>query len=431
MLIRQVQALDPAGGARRELDIKVEDGRIVKLADPGTLQPEEGSGCVIEGRGLFCAPGFMDVHVHFRDPGFSYKEDIETGARAAAAGGFTRVVCMANTKPAVDTPETLRYVLEKGRRTGIRVMSCAAITRGLKGRELVDMAALKEAGAIGFTDDGIPLLDEGLVRRAMEQAAALSMPLSFHEEHPGLIAQNGINRGAVSERLGLQGSPHEAEDCLVERDCRLALETGCRILIQHISSAASVELVRKAKAAGAPVFAEATPHHFSLTQEAVLEHGSLAKMNPPLRTEEDRMAIIQGLRDGTIDVIATDHAPHSREEKERPLTEAPSGIIGLETAFALGVTSLVRPGFLTLEELAAKMILGPAEVYGLKAPCIALGEPADLVLFDPDASWQVKGFFSKASNSPFVGKWLHGKIKATVCGGRVVYCAENERQRLP
>ena len=423
MLIRQARTLDPAGGPMRELDIKVEDGRIAELAEPGTLEATDEKERVLEGQGLVCGPGFMDVHVHFRDPGFPHKEDIETGARAAAAGGFTRVVCMANTKPAVDTPETLRYVLEKGGGTGIHVMSCAAVTKGLKGRELVDMAALKEAGAIGFTDDGIPLLDEGLVRQAMEQAAALHMPLSFHEEHPGLIAQNGINRGAVSERLGLQGSPHEAEDCLVERDCRLALETGCRTLIQHISSAVSVDLVRRAKAAGAPVFAEATPHHFSLTQEAVLEHGSLAKMNPPLRTEEDRQAIIRGLRDGTIDVIATDHAPHSREEKARPLTEAPSGIIGLETAFALGVTNLVRPGLLTLEELVAKMTLGPALVYGLKPPRIALGEPADLVLFDPEERWTVEGFLSRASNSPFLGEKLYGKIKATVCEGKVVYFA--------
>ena len=425
MLIRQVQALDLAGGSRRELDIRVEGGRIAELAEPGALEPADEKECVLQGRGLVCTPGFMDVHVHFRDPGFPHKEDIETGARAAAAGGFTRVVCMANTKPAVDTPETLRYVLEKGKRTGIRVMSCATVTKGLKGRELVDMETLREAGAVGFTDDGIPLLDEGLVRQAMEQAAALDMPLSFHEEHPGLIAQNGINRGAVSEGLGIQGSPHEAEYCLVERDCRLALETGCRVLIQHISSAVSVELVRKAKAAGAHVFAEATPHHFSLTQEAVLEHGSLAKMNPPLRTEEDRMAIIRGLRDGTIDVIATDHAPHSKEEKARPLTEAPSGIIGLETAFALGVTNLVRPGFLTLEELVAKLTLGPAMLYGLKPPRIALGEPADLVLFDVEECWEVKGFLSRASNSPFLGEKLYGKIKTTVCGGEVVYLPGN------
>lgn len=422
--IREIRVIDPESHLDQVLDLELNQGRIAKMAAPGELRPRVEGGeelLELDGRGLVCAPGFMDVHVHFRDPGFTYKEDIETGARAAAAGGFTRVVCMANTKPVAETPETLAYVLEQGRKTGIHVMTCGALTKGLEGRELADLEALKEAGAAGFTDDGKPLLDEGLVRRAMEKARKLGLPVSFHEEDPGLIAQNGINRGAVSRQLGLLGSPHEAEDVLVERDCRLALETGCRVVIQHMSSACSVELVRRAKAAGAPVSAEATPHHFSLTQEAVLRHGALAKMNPPLRTEEDRQALIQGLQDGTIDVIATDHAPHSREEKERPLTEAPSGIIGLETALALGITNLVRPGYLSLEELMRKMSVNPARLYGLEAPRICPGAPADLVLFAEGEAWRVERFHSKASNSPFTGSTLYGRVHATICGGRIIY----------
>lgn len=420
ILIKQIRVIDPVQKLDQVMDLELKEGCISRMgAFAGKVQ-ESAYERVLDGRGLTCAPGFMDVHVHFRDPGLTYKEDILTGAAAAAAGGFTRVVCMANTKPVVDEPETLRYVLEKGAQTGIHVMSCAAVTKGFDGKELVDMPAMKEAGAAGFTDDGIPILDEELVRTAMTQAKALQVPISLHEEDPGLISQNGINKGAVSEKLGIGGAPHEAEDRLVERDARLALETGCTTIIQHISSGVAVDLVRKAKAIGAPIAAEATPHHFSLTEDAVLTHGTLAKMNPPLRTEWDRQAIIEGLKDGTIDMIATDHAPHSKEEKEKALTEAPSGILGLETSFALGVTNLVRPGHLTLAELIAKMSVAPAVIYGLEAPRIAEGEPADLVLFSEEA-WKVEKFASKSENSPFAGMSLYGKIKCTICGGAVVY----------
>ncbi|MCI8415940.1 MAG: dihydroorotase [Lachnospiraceae bacterium] len=413
--------IDPVSKTEQYLDLELGDGKIIGIGQPGQLGEASAGTRVIDARGYVCAPGFMDVHVHFREPGQTHKEDILTGARAAAAGGYTRVVCMANTSPVVDTPEILSRVLKKGEETGIHVLCCGAVTKGLQGVELVDMEALKAAGAAGFTDDGKPLLEEALVREAMIRAKNLGMPLSFHEEDPNLIAQNGIHGGAVSQRLGIEGSPHKAEDILVERDCRLAGETGCRIIIQHISSAGSVDLVRKAKAAGAPVFAEATPHHFSLTEEAVLEHGSLAKMNPPLREEKDRQAIIQGLRDGTIDVIATDHAPHSAEEKGKPLTEAPSGIIGLETALALGVTNLVRPGHLSLAQLVEKLTINPARLYGLEFLGIREGAPADLVLFSQTESWTVDKFLSKSSNSPFVGKKLYGRVKATICGGQVVY----------
>ncbi len=279
---------------------------------------------------------------------------------------------------------------------------------------------------MGFTDDGIPLLDEKLVKEAMERAVKLNVPLSFHEEDPAFIVNNGINHGKVSEQLGIFGSPALAEDCLVARDCMIALHTGAAVDIQHISSAASVKMVKLAKELGAKVYAEVTPHHFTLTEEAVLKHGTLAKMNPPLRTEEDRKAIIQGLKDGSIDIIATDHAPHSAEEKSKELTEAPSGIIGLETALGLGVTNLVRPGHLTMMELMEKMSLNPSMLYRLDFGCIKEECAADLVIFDPNEEWTVGEYASKSSNSPFTGERLFGKVKYTICGGRIVYQDEKD-----
>ena len=316
LIIEGARILDPAAGRDAVGDIVIEGERIretrpVGLGREAARQAGEENCRVIDAAGMTVAPGLADVHVHFRDPGFTYKEDIETGARAAARGGFTTVVCMANTKPIADNRETLEYVLEKGRKTGIRVLSCAAISKGFQGKELTDMEGLLAAGAAGFTDDGIPLMDGAFVRRAMEEAARLDTVLSFHEEDKTFIKENGINHGAVSDRLGIYGSPALAENSLVARDCMIALDTGARIDIQHISSGPAVEMVRLAKKLGAQVWAEVTPHHFALTEDVVLAHGSLAKMNPPLRTERDRQMMIEGLKDGTIDMIATDHAPHS------------------------------------------------------------------------------------------------------------------------
>ena len=376
---------------------------------------------VIDASGLVAAPGLVDVHVHFRDPGFTYKEDIHTGAAAAARGGFTTVVCMANTKPPVDNVETLEYILNEGKKTGIHVLQAAAVSKGLKGKELTDMAQLKAHGAVGFTDDGIPLMDGKLVKEAMEEAARLDVPLSFHEEDPAFIVNNGINHGAVSKQLGIYGSPSVAEDSLVARDSMIALHTGAAVDIQHISSAAAVKTVKFAKELGADIYAEVTPHHFTLTEDAVLKHGTMAKMNPPLRTEADRQAIIEGLKDGSIDIIATDHAPHSQEEKAKELTQAPSGIIGLETALGLGITNLVRPGHLTLLQLMEKMSLNSARLYRFDLGYIESGKEADLVIFDPDEEWTAGEFVSKSSNSPFVGEKLFGKVKYTICSGQVVY----------
>lgn len=421
--IRGGRILDPENGVDKRSDFTVKDGKICALG-----QPIDEAACerVIDAEGLVIAPGFVDVHVHFRDPGLTYKEDVETGARAAARGGFTTVVCMANTKPVVDNPETLAYVLEKGKGTGIHVETCACVTKGMQGRELTDMSALRSLGAAGFTDDGIPILDRELLKRAFEEARELDVPISLHEEDPALIANNGINRGSVSEKLGIGGSPAEAEISMVETDCALALETGAKVNIQHISTAGAVEAVRRAKAAGANVYAEAAPHHFTLTEEAVLQHGTLAKMNPPLRTEADRLAVIEGLKDGTIDLIATDHAPHSQEEKAKALTEAPSGIIGLETSLSLGIMNLVEPGHLTLLQLMEKMSRNPAKLYGFPYPGIVEGAPADLVIFDEKEVWRAERFASKSSNSPFQNQELRGSVRYTFCGGRPVYEAGKE-----
>lgn len=426
MIIKNGRVIDPKSGFDGIADIIIKDGKIKKIlkkAEASEVQealPETGEE-VIDASGLIVAPGLIDVHVHFRDPGLTYKEDIETGAAAAKAGGFTTVVMMGNTKPVIDNEETLRYVLEKGGQTGIHVLSAANITKGMKGKELTDMEALRAQGAAGFTDDGVPIMDVKLLMKAMEMAKKLDVPLSFHEEDPGFIINNGINRGAVSEALGIGGSPRVAEDSLVARDCMIALYTGACVNVQHISSKNAVAAVALAKKLGADVWAEVTPHHLTLDETAVLEFGSLAKMNPPLRTKEDREALIAALKDGTIDMIATDHAPHSKEEKEKPLTEAPSGIIGLETSLPLCVTELVKKGHLSYVELFEKMCLNPARLYRLDSGYLAEGGPADLVIFDDQEEFAAGPFESKSSNSPFTGRKMFGKVKTTICSGKAVY----------
>ena len=416
--IRGGRIIDPVSGKDFIGDLILENGTIKAVGERLNL---DGCEDIIEAAGMAVAPGLVDVHVHFRDPGLTYKEDILTGAHAAAAGGFTTVVCMANTKPVIDNAETLQYVLNKGKETGIHVLSCACVTKGMQGKELVDMDALRAAGAAGFTDDGIPILDEEVLKAALIKAEELQVPVSLHEEDPKLITNNGINRGPVSEKLGIGGSPAEAEITMVERDCRLAEETGSYVNIQHISTAGAVEAVRTSKRRGSHVTAEAAPHHFTLTDEAVLTYGTLAKMNPPLRTEADRQAVIEGLKDGTIDMIATDHAPHSIDEKGKPLTEAPSGIVGLETSLALGITELVKPGCLTLMELMRKMSQNPAALYHLPYQGIAEGAPADLVIFAADEEWKPESFCSKAVNTPFKGWNLTGRVHYTICDGKIVY----------
>ena len=418
MLLKNGFLINPRTNTNQITDIRITDGQISELGS--SLSPLDDEQ-MIELNGLTVSPGLIDTHIHFRDPGLTYKEDLHTGALAAAKGGVTSVICMANTKPTVDSIETLKDILTRGAKEKIRIYQTAAVSQGLKGEIMNDFDALKAAGACGFTDDGIPLLDADFCSKAMEKAAQLNMPISLHEEDKSFITNNGISAGEVSEKLGIKGSPSIAEEVMVARDCMLALHTKAPVVIQHISSGNSVALVRLAKKLGADIHAEATPHHFTLTEEAVLTYGTLAKMNPPLRTEKDRLAIIEGLKDGTIDLIATDHAPHSEEEKNKPLTEAPSGITGLETSLGLGITNLVKTGHLTLMELLEKMTWNPAALYHLPSGSIEKGAPADLVIFDPDEKWTADTFLSKSSNTPFKGAELYGKIHYTICRGEVVY----------
>ena len=426
MFIKNGRVVDPVTGTDEIMNIIIKDNIIEEVGhDISIDETDTDNVTVIDAAGLVVAPGLMDTHVHFRDPGFTYKEDIITGAAAAARGGFTSVVCMANTKPAVDNIETLDYIQKKGETTGIHVMQTAAVTKDLKGTELVDMEALADAGAVGFTDDGIPIMDEHVLTMAMKKAAELDLPISLHEEDPEFIIKSGVNQGKVAEQLGYGGASSTAEDVMVARDCVLALHTGASVCIQHISSGNSVELVRTAKKLGADVHAEATPHHFTLTEDAVLMYGTNARMNPPLRTEDDRVKIIEGIKDGTIDMIVTDHAPHSEEEKAKPLESAPSGITGLETSLALGIKSLVEPGHISLMKLMELMSKNPAEFYRMVPGSVTKGAPADLVIFGEKETWTVRkeDFASKASNSPFIGWELPGKVHYTICSGKIVYQA--------
>ena len=417
--------MDPKTGTQTKADLILNDStveKIIPLTDECVSKIDENADEVIDAAGLIAAPGLVDVHVHFRDPGFTAKEDIHTGAASAARGGYTSVVMMGNTDPRCDNIETLRYMQEKAAKEPIHIYVTCNATMGMKGEELTDIPALHKAGAVGVTDDGLPIMDHGILTQVFLKAAACGIPVSLHEEDPSLIENNGVNRGKASDHYGIGGSPSEAEYSLIRRDLKLASGTGVSVDIQHISTAEGVEAVRQARKDGVNVHAEATPHHFTLTDDAVITHGTNAKMNPPLRSESDRMAIINGLQDGTIDMIATDHAPHTTEEKSLSITKAPSGIIGLETALGLGITELVKKGYLSMMDLLRVMTIGPAQVYNLDAGYIAEGGPADIVLIDPDAEWTVEDdFASKAHNTPFIGRKLTGKVIMTIASGRIVY----------
>ncbi|WP_099203244.1 dihydroorotase [Miniphocaeibacter massiliensis] len=417
ILIKDGFVISPKNNINARLDILIDSGKIVKI---GNII-EDSNYKIINAEGLIVAPGLIDTHVHFREPGQEYKEDIHTGALAAAKGGFTTVICMANTNPIIDNIETLKYCINKSKYEKINVLFASAISNGFNGKELVDMKLMKEEGAILFTDDGLPLSDSGIVLKAMENDKELDMILSFHEEDPNLIGSLGVNKGEVSKKLGVEGAPSIAEDVLVARDCALALSTGASITLQHISSGDSVDIIRLFKKLGANIHAEVTPHHFTLTDDIVIEKKSLAKCNPPIRTKYHQNKILEGLRDGTIEVIATDHAPHSMEEKNRGLMNSPSGLIGLETSLALGVTNLVEENIISLEELINKMSVNPSDIYKLNKGIIEENCTADIVIFDKDESWEVKDFLSKSTNSPFIGETLKGKVKYTICEGKIVY----------
>lgn len=428
LVIKNGHVIDPKSGLNEKKDLVVDGWRITGIFAPESAELDEYTAeedCeIIDASGCVVAPGLVDCHVHFRDPGFTYKEDIASGSRAALRGGFTTVVMMGNTNPHFDNYDTIREAVLKGEGCApIRVFACGNVTRGMAGKELVDMDELIRAGAVLFTDDGMPITDEALMEKACINAKERGKVISLHEENPALISENGINAGEVAKKLGITGSPRQAEISMVKRDIEIAEKTGAAIVIQHISAAESVGLIRGAKKRGVRVYAEATPHHFTLTEEAVLKYGTLAKMNPPLRLESDRMAIIEGLKDGTIEMIATDHAPHASYEKEKELTKAPSGIIGLETSLSLGIRELVKPGYLTMQELLEKMTVGPATICGLDAGDLKKDGYADIVIFDPDEEWDYEKSVSKSSNTPFLGHRLPGKIYYVISMGLVEYKA--------
>lgn len=419
-LIKNGRVIDPKSQFDAIADILIDGQKIIAIGQDLVREGAE----IIDATDKIVAPGLIDIHVHFREPGQTHKEDIHTGSLAAAHGGFTTVVMMANTNPTVSTVETLTEVLSSAARESIHVKSVATITDKFDGQTLTNFEALLDAGAVGFSDDGIPFTDAGQVRRAMQKAAAFDTVLALHEEDPQLTGVLGINDGAIAHQCGVTGAPTVSEYSMVARDAMLALDTKARVHFQHLSAGESVDVIRFAKSLGAQVTAEVTPQHFSITEDAILTHGTNAKLNPPLRRSSDIEKLIVGLQDGTIDVIATDHAPHTHAEKDQEITEAPSGMTGLETSLSLGLTHLVAPGHLSLMSLLEKMTSNPAQVLHLDAGYLAEDGPADLVIFDADAVREVANdFASKSSNSPFVGAQLQGVIAYTICDGEIVYQA--------
>ncbi len=409
LLFKGAMLIDPAIKLEKRGDVLIEKGKIVRVGR--IAQPPEGLQ-VIDARQLVVTPGWMDMHVHFRQPGREDEETVESGAAAAVAGGFTAACPMPNTTPAADSREIIEFLIEEGRKTLIDVFPIAAATKGRQGKELSEMAELVEAGAVAFSDDGCAVSTAALMRRAMEYATMFDVPIIEHAEEPSLTVAGAMNEGKYSTRLGLAGMPTVAEDIIVARDISLAEYTGARLHIAHISSAASIDLVRQAKLRGVHVTCEVTPHHFTLTDEAVIEYDTNTKMNPPLRSQKDVNAVLEGLQDGTIDVIATDHAPHAPEEKDVEYAAAPFGIIGLETALGLIITRLVKSGVLSLTEAVNKVTVNPRRVLNLPPATMQEGQAANLTIFSPERSWTVaqENFFSKCRNMPFNGWELFGKV---------------------
>lgn len=419
MIIKSGRLIDPKSNRDEVLDIKIKDGKIFTIGK--NLENLDSQEEIIDAKGKIVVPGLIDVHVHFRDPGQTQKEDLETGSQAAVAGGFTSVIQMANTSPKIDSKEKILEHYKKARNLPLKVFTVSALTKNFGDLELVDMEENFKRGAVAFTDDGIPNRNSKLILEAMERAKKLGAIISFHEEDPELISQNGINHSEVSESLGIFGSPNIAETSFIARDVAMAIYTGAKVSIQHISTGLGVDLVKFGKSMGANIYAEVTPHHIALNDSAVLKYGSLAKMNPPLRSEKDRLRIIKGLKEGTIEIIATDHAPHTKEEKEKEITKAPSGIIGLETSFSVCYENLVLTGEISLMKLIELMSYNPARIYGLDGGKIEEGEVADLAIIDLDSIYKIDKFKSKSSNTPFKDKNLKGEVIYTISDGKIVY----------
>lgn len=425
LLIKGGRVIDPSNGVDELFDIYVVDGKIVDVKpnlQPSvfSLQPDE----IINASGLFVFPGFIDMHTHLREPGYEYKETIKTGTMAAAAGGFTSIACMANTNPVNDNSSVTDYILKKAKEEGVvNVFPIGAISKGLKGETLAEIGELKDAGCIAISDDGRPVMSTRLMRLAMEYSKLFNMPVISHCEDLSLAEDGVMNEGFVSTKLGLKGVPNAVEDIMVARDIALAELTRARLHIAHISTKGALELVQSAKARGVNVTAEASPHHFTLTDEAVSGYNTNAKMNPPLRTKEDVGALKQGLKDGTIDAIATDHAPQDIDGKELEFDKAANGIIGLETAFSLGLR-LVSEGVISLNILIEKLSANPAKILGLnKKGSLAVGNDADITIVDLNKEWvvDIKELKSKSKNTPFEGWNMKGKVAKTIVNGKVVY----------
>jgi len=418
--ISNARVIDPASRRNAVGDLFVRGGRMVAALS----RAQRRSARRIDGRGLVACPGLVDIHVHFREPGQTHKETIGTGSRAAAAGGFTTVVCMPNTVPPADNAGTIQFIKDAVVRDAVvKIYPTGGITVGLKGQVLAPIGSLKRAGIVAITDDGDCVQSNELMRRALEYAKMFDLPLMDHCQDQSMTQGAVMNEGVVSTRLGLRGWPHAAEDLIVARDVILSELTGARVHLQHISSRHSVGLIRRAKARGVRITAEATPHHFTLTEEALVGYDTNFKMNPPLRTEADRRAIIAGLRDGTLDCIATDHAPHTDHEKDCEFDYAPNGIIGLETALAVSLETLVRRGKFKLPQVVDLLTRRPAAILGLPAGTLVPGAAADICLFDPRKAWRydARNGFSKSANSPWHGRTLTGRVVTTIVDGRVVF----------
>lgn len=420
LLIQNGLLVDPVGNTCETNDVLIENGKVVVIGK----DLQEADAQVIDASGLVVCAGLVDMHVHLREPGFEYKETIETGCAAAARGGVTSIACMPNTKPVIDTPELVNFVKEKANKAcGVNVFPIAAVSVGQQGKELTDADALKQAGVVALSDDGVPVQDANLVRDALIKARRHGMPILSHCEDAGMVCNHAVNEGVVSRALGIPGRPAIAEDLMVMRDAMLAEETGSAVHICHVSTARSVDIVRRHKQRGVRITCETCPQYFTLTEEEVLKQGTMARVNPPLRTKADVEAIIKGIQDGTIDAIVTDHAPHSAEEKARPLVDAPSGMVGLETSLAVTLTALYHTGKMELPALLKKMTVEPARILGIDKGRLSIGADGDIVIFDPNEEWVVdpEKFASKGRNTPFGGSRLKGRVKYTIVDGNVIY----------
>ena len=421
ILIKDGRVIDPATNTDKVLNLLIEGDRIVDRFE-GDKAVEADK--VIDAKGMYVMPGFIDLHVHLREPGFEHKEDIESGSKAAAKGGFTSVCCMPNTKPATDSKEVVSYIVNKAKEVSpINVLVVGAVTKGQAGNELADIEGMKEAGIVAISEDGKSVMNANLYREGMKEAARLGLPVLAHCEDITMVDGGVINAGAKARELGFRGISNAVEDVIVARDILIAKETGARLHLCHCSTEDSVKMLAAAKEEGLPVTGEVCPHHFTLCEEDIKEDDSNYKMNPPIRGREDLEALVKGIGDDVFDAIATDHAPHHADEKAKGIKEAPFGIVGSETALALTMTELVNKGVITPYQMAAKMSYNPAKILGIDKGSLEVGKVADIVIVDPDAEYEidVNDFVSKGKNTPFNGYKVKGRVVRTICGGKIVY----------